>query len=353
MKCNYNILLLGLIMQCSLAITVSAQSYLTLKSENDKYPMMSDTVSINLGGRDRLVITGKTLADYVKVGAAFDAIKTAFINDYNQAISNAAIDKEAQHIYYFVLNEQQRRLKVESTSFSNYGIDIGYEKYRMLYDLPKYHIAWYYLATDVQMHFYFDNPDSILPKMSLFSIEQAMAKMNEEQKRFNKITHFKIQITPTGFQYTPQLQRRFIEIEANPSFGITIIGNTFSPITELNLMGCFNNKYNNQVIRAGISLAGGAFYDQTPDLSNQRFFIAYDLKTMFNLNRNNRGNPYWVGFNIGTFRAPEIAAIHKGMKFGLLYDGPGLVNYGVEFMNHQSDGNKDQSIYMLNIRFPF
>jgi len=308
----------------------------------------SDTLVIKLSGSDKILIIGGNLKNIYKYKQA-DSIKTLFLSDILLAQANNSLNAEATKVYYFVTNNGKRRLKAENVDLTENAVNIAYELKRLQLDLPKYEYHLFDLKNEYQIQIYLSDAKQLKTQLENTNIESAINFVNTNAKKdFNRT--FKLELaTENGYKITNKTQGRTDALIINGAFGVGIIGNTIAPIAGIDMLLYLSNKYSVGKWRTGLS------YNVFPiantlnnEVKSVSLVNSIALKGLYNLNEENKDNPFYIGFQIGLLKSNDIKSFDNAFKWGILLSGKSL-NYSFDII---TDTNKN-TLYGLTIYLPF
>ena len=331
--------------------SVNANAQLTVNNPKQQEAKLSDTIVVHLKQNNKAIIVGASIDELKRFGPAADRLKTAFLTDINTAFKEQSIYPTAKEVHYFVQDENKRRIKAEAPEYTDNKINVAYEILRLKLDLPKYSYTIYNLNNGVQMMFFVNHPDSLLPQLGDVSLNEAIIIATNNKKTVRKNYKLEVDTDSNYYRISKKVSAKSDMLEVNPYLGITLLGNIFSPLIGVQADLMFTNKYGIGKYRIGINYAGLTLLERSNgDISDISLVSIFEGKFMYNISPKTRSNSYWLGIQGGVLKSTNGGNLNNALKFGFTTEGIGPFSYSIDFINT----NKfKESIYNLTIRLPF
>lgn len=328
-----------------------ANAQVTVNNPMNSEVVMSDTIVVNLKQNNKVLIVGSSIKKLKDFGPAADRLKTSFLNDINKAFTEQSIYPTAKEVHYFVQDENKRRIKAEAAEYSDKRVDVAFEILRLKLDLPKYSYTIYNLNNGVRMMVFMNHPDSLLPQLGEVSLNEAIATATKDKKEIRKNYKLEISTDSNYYRVSNKLSARADILEVNPYFGLTLLGNTFSPVVGAQMDLRFTNKYGIGKYRFGLGMTGLTMVERiNGDISAVNLITTYEARVMYNVSPRVRGKSYWLGIQGGVLKTTNGGKLDNAVKFGFATEGLGPLGWSIDFVK-----TKDfkESIYSLTVRLPF
>lgn len=329
----------------------TAKAQATINNPMGNEVTIGDTIVVNLKQNNKVLIVGGSISKLKDFGSVADRLKTSFLNDINKAFNEQSIYPTAKEVHYFVQDENKRRIKAEAAEYSDKRVDVAYEVLRLKLDLPKYSYTIYNMDNGVRMMVFVNHPDSLLTQLGEVSLNEAITIAAKEKKVVRKNYKLEVSTDSSYYRVSNKLSAKADILEVNPYFGVTLLGNTFSPVVGAQMDLRFTNKYGIGKYRFGLGLTGLTMVERTNgDISAVNLITTYEGRFMYNTSPRVRGKSYWLGIQGGVLKTTNGGKLDNAIKFGFTTEGLGPLGWSVDFIN-----TKDfkESIYSLTVRLPF
>ncbi|MFZ7116706.1 MAG: hypothetical protein ACO1G9_15095 [Bacteroidota bacterium] len=305
-----------------------------------------DTIRINPSGEITIILIGKNKKGLHRYENA-DSLIQLFLADIDKAIKNSSYPTETRLTYYFVSANGKRRLKAENSDYGGQTIDVEKERWSLSNGIQPYEYIIYAFENNYEMYIYLKDP-SLLTTLSQIRIKDALAAAIENKKVINQSTRIEIEKTNEHWMIKNHGRDKTDYLELSPSFGLTLVGNRWSPFASFNLNLIFDNKYSIPFLKTGVSYGISSFADwSTEKFTNLNMVASYDFKVMTNISG---AEPKWVGLQAGFMKSYEkTGPLHNKFKTGFVVEGFGGFGFSLDVIYLK---NQD-SIYGLTVKMPF
>lgn len=332
---------------------VNTTAQVTVIGPISNYYEVSDTVVVHLKQNNKVLIIGNTLNKLKDFGPTADRLKTAFLNDISKAFSERTIGSSALEVHYFVQDENKRRIKAEAAEYSEKRVDVAFEILRLKLDLPKYNYTIYNLNTGMRILVFMNHPDSLISQLGEVSLNEAIVEATKSKKLIQN--YYKVEVA-TDSNYVREIKRAGANsylFQFVPTVGVTLFGNTLSPVLGSQIDLRFNNKYGIGKYRVGFLFESFPIIERTNgEITSINGIANLECRFLVNTLPYKRNNSYWLGFQAGLlipsnqqmFNAPEA------FKFGFTTEVMGPFSWSFDLI---SIPKLEESIYSLTVRLPF
>jgi hypothetical protein len=317
------------------------------------YYEVGDTIVVHLMQNNKVLIIGNTLNKLKDFGPTADRLKTAFLNDISKAFSERTISSSALEVHYFVQDENKRRIKAEAAEYSEKRVDVAFEILRLKLDLPKYNYTIYNLNTGMRILVFMNHPDSLISQLGEVSLNEAIVEATKSKKLIQN--YYKVEVA-TDSNYVREIKRAGAKsylFQFVPTVGVTLFGNTLSPVLGSQIDLRVNNKYGIGKYRVGFLFESFPIIERTNgEITSINGMANLECRFLVNTLPYKRNNSYWLGVQAGLlipsnqqmFNAPEA------FKFGFTTEVMGPFSWSFDLI---SIPKLEESIYSLTVRLPF
>jgi hypothetical protein len=330
-----------------------ATAQVTVTGPIGEYSEVGDTIVIHLKQNNKVLIVGNTLNKLKDFGPTADRLKTAFLNDIGKAFSERTISSSALEVHYFVQDENKRRIKAEAAEYSEKRVDVAFEILRLKLDLPKFNYTIYNLNTGLRILVFMNHPDSLLSQLGEVSLNEAIVEATKNKKLIQN--YYKVEVA-TDSNYVREIKRAGAKsylFQVVPTVGVTLFGNTLSPVLGSQIDLRFNNKYGIGKYRVGFLFEGFPIIERTNgEITSINGMANLECRFLFNTLPYKRNNSYWLGVQAG-FLIPskdQIFNAPEAFKFGFTTEVMGPFSWSFDLI---SIPKLEDSIYSLTVRLPF
>ena len=332
---------------------VHATSQVTVTGPIGDYSEVGDTIVVLLKQNNKVLIVGNTLKKLKDYGPTADRLKTVFLNDISKAFSERSISSSALEVHYFVQDENKRRIKAEAAEYSEKRVDVPFEILRLKLDLPKYNYTIYNLNTGLRMMVFMNHPDSLLSQLGEVSLNEAIVEATKSKKLIQN--YYKVEVA-TDSNHVREIKRagaKSFLVQFVPIIGVTLFGNTLSPVLGSQFDLRFNNKYGIGKYRVGFLFEGFPMIERTNgEITSINGMANLECRVLVNTLPFKSKTAYWLGIQAGLlipsneqmFNAPEA------FKIGFTTEVMGPFNWSFDLISHPK---LEESIYSLTVRLPF
>lgn len=330
--------------------TTNAQAYANVNTGKAESTIYTDTLTVKLKGNNQLMIIGKSLKELADYADKADGVKTTFLTDVTKAYQAQSIYNTATEVYYFYNNSTSRRIKSETATVTDAKVNVAYEQYRIVNNLPKHHYTIYDLENGVELQLYMSTPDSLLAQLGEISLSTAIKTVVDNKRAVRRYQHAVLSTENNTYKLLGDYPSFHASIEIAPFAGIGLIGNTLTPTVGAIAQYRHTNKYGNPTFKVGGSLNAFTIVETlNSEITKVHLLRSYDGFVAFNMNTRSSEKASWIGLAGGLIKSNSLSTYNNAYKFGFIIDGVGAVNWELDFIKPKGQN----TVYGLTMKMPF
>lgn len=324
-----------------------ALTFPALGQEQNQTTISNDTIIFMPDQDMRVILSGdnlKQLAGYARI----DSVINMLIADVNQASAKADYPSEARTTHYFITAGGKRRLKSEGVDYLEPEVNVEAEKRSLELNLPAYRFIIYDLQENYQVDIYLKDP-ARLPELGKIKLNDALQVIVADKKVLRNNYRVDLAKNDNNWTLNEKARLRSDAIEISPSFGLGLIGNSWSPYVGADLYLSITNKYGKHAYKFGLTYGGYAFTGNSSfDLSEINYVSTYSVKVLANVYPG-LDKARWFGLGFGRMKSSLPTSFNNKYKFSILSEGFGPLN--MSFDTYLL--GKKESFYGLTMTFAF
>ena len=279
---------------------------------------ITDTIIIIPNENVKILLLGNSLVEIAEYTAS-DSVITLLINDIDAASSSPDFPKNSLVMHYFIHANGKRRLKAESEDFVEPEINISKEIESLDLNLPPYLYTIHDLSTGIEMKIYIKDPE-LLGTLKLVNMNEALAIVGNDKKLLRR--HYRVDISKSNDVWSVVNRVRFNvdQLEIEPSIGLGLLGNKWSPAAAYSLYLMFTDKHGAPSVKVGFTGNSFSFIDKLDEKLSDYYIVSmYKIAFKFNYS-DEREKPRWLGITGGIVDTDNNNPLNNKMVYSLTYD---------------------------------